>query len=211
MQRVLLFDYDGVIVDSLEAVCSSFLEACQAHGFTQLRGQQDFLRLLDANLYEGLTAAGLPGAAVVPILKTMDARQAGRRPYTFFHGMPDVLSRLALEHVLFIVTSNHSTIVADFLSRHGLHCFADILGADKERSKARKIQQVMAQYPEHQCYYIGDTKGDMLEGAQAGAHTVAVAWGWHAPEHLAAAQPTHLVHSPAELLHLFSMDATPRP
>jgi len=210
MQRVLLFDYDGVIVDSFEAVCESFLEACQAHGFTQLRGRQDFLRLLDANLYEGLMAAGLPGSAVVPILKTMDARQAVRRRYTFFHGMPDVLARLAQEHVLFIVTSNHSTIVADFLSRHGMHCFRDILGADTERSKARKIQQVMARYPGQQCYYIGDTKGDMLEGAQAGAHTVAVAWGWHALAHLATAQPTHLVHSPAELLRLFILDVADR-
>jgi phosphoglycolate phosphatase len=207
MRRVLLFDYDGVIVDSLEAVCDSFLEACQAHGFTQLRGRQDFLRLLDVNLYEGLMAAGLPGAAIVPILKTMDARQAMRRRYTFFHGMPDVLARLAQEHTLFIVTSNHSTIVADFLSGQGMHCFREILGADIEHSKARKIQHVMARYPGQPCYYIGDTKGDMLEGAQAGAHTVAVAWGWHPPDHLATARPTHLVRSPAELLRLFSTDA----
>jgi phosphoglycolate phosphatase len=208
MRHVLLFDYDGVLVDSLDAICDSFLEACRAHGFTQLRGRQDFLRLLDANLYDGLIAAGLPGAAIVPILKTMDARPAGRHRYTFFPGIPEVLARLAQAHVMFIVTSNHSTIVSEFLCRHGVHCFEEILGGDKERSKAQKIRQVMARYPGHQCYYIGDTKGDMVEGSQAGARTVAVAWGWHPPAHLATAQPTHAVHTPAELLHLFGLETT---
>lgn len=203
-QRVLLFDYDGVIVDSLEVICDSFLAACRAHGYTMLRDRQDFLRILDGNLYDGLIGAGMEATAIVPILKTMDALQANRPRSTFVAGMPEALARLARSNVMFVVTSNHSAIVAEFLARHDVGCFVEILGADKEPSKTKKIRQVMARYPAHQHYYIGDTKGDMMEGAQAGARTVAVGWGFHAPEHLATAQPHHFVYTPADLAHLLS-------
>ena len=53
-------------------------------------------------------------------------------------------------------------------------------------------------------YYVGDTKGDMIEGKQAGAVTVAVTWGWHTAENLAQASPDHLVNTLSALENLLS-------
>jgi len=51
-------------------------------------------------------------------------------------------------------------------------------------------------------YYIGDTSGDVYEGKEAGAITIAVTWGWHEQERLIKAGPHFLVHTPKELEHL---------
>jgi phosphoglycolate phosphatase len=60
----------------------------------------------------------------------------------------------------------------------------------------------MARYPGLSAYYIGDTKGDMIEGRKAGAITVAALWGWHAVEKLEEGAPDHFVRSPEALLDL---------
>jgi phosphoglycolate phosphatase len=51
-------------------------------------------------------------------------------------------------------------------------------------------------------YYIGDTAGDIREARAAGVRTVAVTWGWHSRERLAATQPDFLVDTPEELLSI---------
>ena len=53
-------------------------------------------------------------------------------------------------------------------------------------------------------FYVGDTKGDMIEGKQAGAVTVAVTWGWHSTEKLTEGSPDYMVHTPTELKNLLS-------
>ena len=63
----------------------------------------------------------------------------------------------------------------------------------------------MSRYQDLPGYYVGDTKGDMIEGKKAGALTVAVTWGWHTREKLADASPDHMVHTPAELVTLLSL------
>jgi len=60
----------------------------------------------------------------------------------------------------------------------------------------------MARYPGLSAYYIGDTRGDMIEGRKAGAITVAALWGWHAVKKLEEGAPDHFVRSPEALLDL---------
>jgi len=54
----------------------------------------------------------------------------------------------------------------------------------------------------YRTYYVGDTAGDVREGRAAGVRTVAVTWGWHSREKLAAAGPEFLVDNPVELLYI---------
>ena len=51
-------------------------------------------------------------------------------------------------------------------------------------------------------YYVCDTVGDIREARDAGIRTVAVTWGWHSRERLAAAHPDRLIDVPEKLLAL---------
>ena len=175
---VVMLDYDGVLVDSFDYFHGAFVEACHAHGFTQVDGPEAFRRIFDVNMYDGLVAAGVPREAIGPILESMAAAlaQNGGR-YDFFEGIPQVLDRLAERAKLLVITSNLTANPERFLRGHGITCIEEVLGSDKGLSKVEKIRGVMQRHPAARHYYVGDTVGDIIEGREAGALTVGVSWG----------------------------------
>ena len=52
MENILIFDYDGVIVDSLDIFMKDLISACKKNGFNQISTKDIFLNLFDGNMYE---------------------------------------------------------------------------------------------------------------------------------------------------------------
>jgi phosphoglycolate phosphatase len=68
----------------------------------------------------------------------------------------------------------------------------------------------MARYPgQARYFYVGDTRGDMLEGAQAGATPLGAGWGWHDAAELRAAGAAYVAATPAALLAFLVDDVSP--
>ena len=201
-----MFDYDGVIVDSLDVFATTFIAASRSCGYTGIRTHEQVVRLFDGNFFETLAQLGLSSDKINEILGDAHERKMQRhlaevRP---FQGIHESLNVISNQNVLTVITSNDSQLVWKFLEKEGITCFDEVMGADKERSKAKKIQKTMARFQDLPAFYVGDTKGDMIEGKQAGAVTVAVTWGWHSAEKLTEGTPDHMVHTPAELEKLLS-------
>jgi len=80
--------------------------------------------------------------------------------------------------------------------------FREIFGSDFHFSKKEKIDHALEKYGvgREQAFYIGDTVGDIREARAAGVRSVAVTWGWHGRERLAAVNPDFLIDTPEELL-----------
>ena len=206
--RVLLFDFDGVVADSFEIFYTEFARAMVELGYERLSSREAVLKLFESNLLAGLIRAGFPFYRLRQFGRQFSPRIAESvQDVQPFDGMPELLTRLAQRFPVYIVTSNTTDTVLSLLGRYGVTGVRDVLGADKEASKVRKIRQIHARYPEHQACYIGDTKGDMLEAHEAGAIPVAVAWGWHSEAVLQSAAPRHLVRNPEELAALFGLSS----
>jgi phosphoglycolate phosphatase len=201
-----MFDYDGVIVDSADVFATTFLAASRACGYTGIKTHEQVIRLFDGNFFEALAQLGLSSDKIDEILgdafeRKMRRHKAEVKPFHGIHGSLKVISR---RNVLTVITSNDSRIVWQFFEKEDIDCFDEVVGAEIERSKVRKIQKTMGRYQGLPAYYVGDTKGDMIEGKKAGAVTVAVTWGWHSAEKLNEASPDHMVHTMAELETLLS-------
>lgn len=203
---LIMFDFDGVIVDSLDVFTNAFLASCQACGYNGISTQEQFKTLLDGNFYEGLDQIGLSKQMINTILGERFSQevQQGIHKITLFDDISRVLEHLAVRHVLIVITSNVSSMVQQFFDREKIHCFKSIMGAEVEKSKVNKIKKAIARHPDQPAYYVGDTRGDMIEGRQAGASTIAVTWGWHGKSKLKEANPDYMAHTPAELLRLFN-------
>jgi phosphoglycolate phosphatase len=204
MNGLVMCDYDGVIVDSLEVFSSVFMAACNQCGCHTIDSRGRLMNLFDGNLFEGMIDLGLDAHTIEWILAAFQAQiGAHLHKVKMFEGMAAALKIISRHNTVVIITSNLSPTVRQVLGRYGVDCVEDILGAEKEKSKVRKIRQTMERYSQRSAYYIGDTLGDIIEGRKAGASTVAVAWGWHDQEKLRRGSPDFMVTTLRELTKLF--------
>lgn len=201
---LVMFDFDGVVADSLEVYFSEFTRACHELGFHRLNSREAFLRLFEGNVLRQLFWAGFPMYRIRRLLRTFAPRIAeAHRRVSPFAGMPETVRDVAAVHPVYVITSNATETILDFLLRHNICNIRDVLGSDKERSKVKKIRSIMQRHPMLTPCYIGDTKGDIREAHHAGAVSIAVAWGWHTVAKLLEAKPDFVVDSPQGLREIF--------
>ncbi|MHB8138269.1 MAG: HAD family hydrolase [Smithellaceae bacterium] len=202
--KLLLFDFDGVLVDSLDVYEKTVTDCLRQIGQPLTRGREEFLELFEGNFYESLVQKGIDmdkfTAASAGILAKIN--YAEMKP---FDAIRPVLRELAKNHPLIVISSNDTPTITEALRLYDFNgIFQEILGSDFMFSKKDKILHVIKKYdvtlPD--IYYIGDTTGDIKEGKQAGVKTVGVTWGWHSKEKMAASQPDYLFDHPEDLLNL---------
>ena len=203
MNHLVMLDYDGVIVDSLNVFKSAFDAACRKCGGYRMDSDAKLMELFDGNLFEGMKNVGMNNQEIDQTLKTFEAILSEHLDsVNLFSGMAESLKAISLDNLIFIITSNVSQIVSQVMKKNGVDFVSDVLGAEKEKSKTKKISDTMTKYANHSSYYVGDTTGDIFEGRRAGAITVAVTWGWHSADRLREASPDFMVSSPDELTAL---------
>jgi len=204
MHTLFLFDFDGVLVNSLDLYAEAVTRILERIGTPIVKSKEDYLALFDGNFYESMAAAGVDLAAynetVKEILPRIDTN--AMKP---FDGLIPVLAALQKDSILAVVSSNGYRTIRTMLDRFGFApYFREILGADFRISKKEKIAYTLEKYgiPGERAFYVGDTAGDIREARAAGVRSVAVTWGWHSRERLAAAGPDFLVDTPEELLSI---------
>jgi len=203
MNRVaplLMFDFDGVVADSLDVFHEHLAAACRTQGFGQIDERDAFLNLFDGNMVAGLRQLGMSAEMIAAVLADLGQRLASAlRNCPPFPGIAEALRTLVQTVPVYIITSSLSSVVEDYLAHNGIAGVIEVLGADKEPSKVIKIQRLAAQFPDHQPVYIGDTLGDMREAHAAAAIAVGVAWGWHDTARILAGKPHEIIEKPLQL------------
>ncbi|MHB8829895.1 MAG: HAD family hydrolase, partial [Syntrophales bacterium] len=192
---LLLFDFDGVLADSLTLYSEAVKLILEKIGTPIVRNRDDYLELFEGNFYESMAIRGVDLSAFSSVAKEIlpGLDYGAMRP---FPGLIPVLSSLQEDHLLAVVSSNSSQVIAKALSGFGFSpYFRDIFGSDFLFSKREKISHALSKYgvTPNRAYYIGDTTGDIAEAKAAGVVSVAAGWGWHSREKLAAAAPDILV------------------
>lgn len=197
-RKLLLFDFDGVIFDSFDAM----VPLVTKHWGTTPEEQR---AVHDANVFavDGEETAEEIAAEEASIAAFYEeADRVLPDACTVFPGVRDVLPQLAVDYRLFVVSSSLSSTITKVLERCGLaHCFSGIYGMENERSKVKKIQTILASAVKHprESLFITDTLGDVREARYAGVDAIGVTWGFHASHRIAEGNPWALCDNPAEL------------
>ena len=205
-KKLFLFDFDGVLVDSLDVHVQAAKWSLEKIGQPIIQNKADYLDLFDDNFYEAMLKKG------VDLKKFFKAFSSSWRSAVDHYGdikpfsfMLPVLEDLSRIHNLGIISSSSVETINKALAQKQYGTFFQvILGSQSAFSKKIKIAHAIDQCHAQSgnTYYIGDTVGDIKEGKQAGVITVAVTWGWHPRERLLAANPDFLIDTPEELLKL---------
>lgn len=211
MAKLLLFDFDGVIVDSLPVYERAVKTSLDRMGVSIVQTREDFLDLFEDNFYEGIVKKGVDLKEFIQVSRNIlgDIHYEELEPNRFLFPVLEALNR---DHFLVIISSNSSGIIRKALSKYGVEgYFQEILGSDASYSKEEKIRLAMYLFgiAQKQIYYIGDTAGDIREARNAGVHAVAVTWGWHSRERITAVAPDFIADRPEDLLSYLEKEHEP--
>ncbi|MCY4488097.1 MAG: HAD hydrolase-like protein [Deltaproteobacteria bacterium] len=203
---LLHFDYDGVLVDSFDALLSAFRQTAVDTGLGRPPTRHDFETIEDLNATGVATLLGVSEDRIEDYTRRIhEVLGAGGYEPALFPGIPGLLRALSEEHTLVVVTSNYEHIVRHGLARNGVDaCVSLVLDAGRPGTKSDKIRHALERFevPPGEAFMIGDTRGDIHHGRAAGVRTAGVTWGYQARETLALESPDFIVDTPEELLEL---------
>jgi phosphoglycolate phosphatase len=208
MHHVIIFDFDGVLADTLDDMLHYARQVCEQLGVACQPTRKDLDALDHMSFDEFGRQLGVPERKISEFTRrNLQLFSSPQRPPRIFDGLRQVVAQLAQTHKLGIVTGNISEAVWNFLRVYGLAQHVQIvLDADAEGTRAEKIARAAASLGQagSRVYVIGDAVSDVRAARQAGALSVAVTWGHQSRAKLEGAAPDYVVGSPEELLQLFA-------
>lgn len=202
---MLVFDFDGVLADSL----SIYQKACSAAA-TELgwNGQltENPFAILDAVTLGSL--AKLLGVDEYLFSRRINELMADHKePPPLFPNIDSVIIELAKTHQLAILSNSDSRFIFQTLKHYQLDdAFSAIIGGDQPGEKAEKLASLGKKYPSSRDDFImiGDSVSDIEAARACDCLEIAVTWGWQPLERLQECQPACIAHSPAELQNLIT-------
>jgi phosphoglycolate phosphatase len=205
---LILFDFDGVLADTLADMLRFAQEVCDELGIKHTVVQTDLSELEEMSFATFGRACGMPENLVDEFVRRCTEKFAQKQaPPALFNGLGQVLRKLAENHVLEVVTGNTEGNVRTFLKENGLEeCFQAVYGVDMPGSKAEKI--LMAKRPfvakGETVFMVGDSVSDIQAARAAGVQSIVVSWGHQSLRRLVGASPDAIVHFPEELIELIN-------
>lgn len=205
---LILFDFDGVLADTLSDMLRFAQEICDELGIRHIVVKEDLSELEVMSFATFGLACEVPEGLIDEFVRRCGDKFAGKKsPPEIFAGLANVIRELATENVIAVVTGNTAEVVNGFLIYHGLsECVQKIYGVDMPGSKVEKIKMAKSQFSAENeaTFLIGDSLSDIRAAQETNIKNIAVSWGHQSLEMLTRAQPDFIVHSPKELLHVLS-------
>lgn len=206
IKKVIIFDFDGTIADTLDALVSIANCFAVEFGYVPITPEQlTLLRNLSSR--EILRNSGVSLLKIPFLVKKVKAELKNKIPELKpIPGMKEAL--LELHHhgyQLGIITSNSKENVTAFLKINELdNLFAFIYSGVTIFGKTTIINNLLKQkqLQSQQVIYVGDETRDITASKKANIKVIAVGWGFNSPEVLAKQNPDFLIHHPRELFQV---------
>lgn len=201
--KLLIFDLDGVLVDSREFWASVVFDTTQKFGYKI--SYEDVKRSLGPKMKDLLIQLCGSNAPIKEMLEYA-GKLAGDPSYLskirMIKGVKETLMRLRAKYRFALITNAPYPFVEYVLKRNDMLRFFDeiITASENFKTKADTIKflsQVM-KTPINQIAYIGDMIRDIEEARKAGCKAIAIPC-WNSYEELEKAKPDLLVNSLEEL------------
>jgi HAD superfamily hydrolase (TIGR01509 family) len=194
--QAVIFDMDGVIVDSEPQHERAFLEVMRALGYAGAHGLRfsEYVGRSDQQLWRDFVAKNKPRQAVEELaaMKRAYLLKLIRREQRVFAGLPGLIQKLAARYALALASGSERPIVEAVLRLGNLGRFFAAVVTDTEVPRGKpapdiflRAAQLLGVAPEG-CCVIEDSKPGVAAGLAAGMRVIAIT-NTHPAEELRAA------------------------
>ena len=203
-EQVIIFDYDGTMVDSLDHLIDLYnrvgpqyrCRPVNKSDVPRLRSMkpQQIMKELKISFWK------LP----ILLMKFRSEFSKITANIQFQPGMKEAIQALNQSgYTLAIVTTNSAANVAKYLEQHDMKdMFVGAYSSKRSYQKDGVLAQVLQQHqwaPE-QVIYVGDEVRDIEASKRIGIRSIAVGWGYSSRDALLEQEPDHYVESAEQLL-----------
>ncbi|MGD1865547.1 MAG: HAD hydrolase-like protein [Phormidesmis sp.] len=200
----LIFDFDGTIADTLEAIVRITNRLAPEYGYSPTTPAK-------LKYYQSLSTQEMLKQSEIPLFRLPFLLRRVRREMGVELDSVSLVAELeptlrelvARGHQLMIMSSNSSTNIHRFLRRHKIDdVFSSVKGGVGLLSKARVLKRIVQRdgIDFSQVIYVGDETRDVDASTQVGILVAAVSWGFSSREALAAQGPDFLLDHPQQLV-----------
>ncbi len=184
MIKAIIFDYDGVIVDSFISVFKTYQKICKHFQVSCPATIDDFRKIYGYNYIECRHNLGLQKKDSSKIGRIYE-QEMPRRQHGIFPGISEVIRKLNKKYKLYLVSSTYSSEIIPRLEKFGLkNLFENIYsGADKKVRKSDILHDILREnkYLPTEVMSIGDRAVDYKIARAVGlkdSNIILVSYGW---------------------------------
>ncbi|WP_414527460.1 HAD-IA family hydrolase [Nodularia chucula] len=207
--KVIIFDFDGTIADTVDALVTIANRLAVEFGYVQITSEELAL-LKNFTSREIIKYSGISLFKIPFLLKKVKGELKHKiHELKPIEGIDAALIELHNQgYRLGIITSNSQDNVTAFLENNQLEQLFDFIYSGVTIfGKTTIINNVLRQkqIKTEAVVYVGDETRDIEASRKANIKVIAVTWGFNSPEALAKQNPDFLIHKPSELLDVMAV------
>lgn len=204
--KVIIFDFDGTIADTLNAIVSITNRLAAQFGHKPI-SQEELVQIKNLSSRQIIKQSGI-SIFKFPLLVGKVKAELNSEIQTVkpFLGIKEALIEVKSEvDRVGMLSSNSKENIVAFLEMNGLQDLFDFIYTGATLfGKSKVIKELLKQekFKPEESVYVGDETRDIEAARRSRTKAIAVSWGFNSKEVLAAQNPDFLVHQPSELVEV---------
>lgn len=207
-KKIILFDFDGTIADSMKSILKIINRLSKEFGYKKIR-DEEIDRYRNKEVKESFQELGISIIKLPFVVQRIRSELNKEiKALELIKGIKIALLNLKKSgYKLGILTSNSEGNVIQFLRKNNLEIFDFIYCGSSLFGKGRVIRSCLKNHrlKSEEVIYVGDETRDIEAAKKVKIKVIAVSWGFNKREILESLDPEYLINTPEELLHLFKV------
>ncbi len=210
MSKLIIFDLDGTVIDSIPDIQDNLNKTLVHFGFSEVSYARckEIIGHGARNLVKGALPSGTADSLIDEALAYYNKlyTESGSPKTRIYGGMKDTLSKLRSAGYSLAILTNKPQMTADALAEGILKGLFDLIVGGREGRALKPDREAVLPVLEHfgakaeETYMVGDMTADILTAKNSGMIPVSVLWGYGKESDLSALGVKLFAEKPEKLL-----------